>query len=787
MRVHFEEEKTDDAPTTPFANHSTQLLQLPESAFQLPGSQTWSLNSKVASPVNGGATLSHPEPALPSDSSREVMQFQPIAELPTPSSFNTKVALVPQVAPSNNQPTTSKTLAEDMLPSAVEKSAPTSSAPASNTETTTQPLSDSLQSFLKASAGFAALNAASESSNNATAMTTTSAQQLASDLAPPVNDQAPAKPTSEAAAQVSAFDIPRSTSFVDLLNANITKQASVTSEPAVSQVEVTETTKPPIATNTQAPVEPAPALAVAPETIVTTTAASTSNQPSSQDADASVESFPVTEPLSADSTPTVPDTQAAQAEPSSAQSLSDNAPVVAEPTTATAQSTAVVEPQPIKQTQLQSAGPKLASNRPATPLTKPSNLVPTPQAAAASQPVNPVVKPEPSQPQPIKDATPTEAVVKASKAPTTNTADDSKPISQPASIKFDQSKDLPTASKPTVTPQATSDVQQPAKDDSSSSPPPVAINEPPVVVPPVTKPTEQSKRFEPQVVQPNNAAAQTLEPATVAHVASQAVATNIDDAEATPSNSADSSNDVSSQTQDDAGTNPTAAPTLAARIVRDALPIAAASAPVAPTTNSVDRNSSPKDTTDSRKVDTVGASPVELVAPTSVTSTSSSPVQTTDSSSFKPLFDQTTSGPLAEPGTAVTQVVSAMQQAVDSNEKLRVHLNPPELGTVLVEVSRSPHGIVAKIEFSNAGTQQAVQTSLPELHRALAQSGIVMDRVEVTIRDQKQEAPERQPRDERGRQQQGFNQSRQEQSRQQQRRAGRPSPNQDEETFERAA
>ena len=121
----------------------------------------------------------------------------------------------------------------------------------------------------------------------------------------------------------------------------------------------------------------------------------------------------------------------------------------------------------------QSAGPKLASNRPATPLTKPSNLVPTPQAAAASQPVNPVVKPEPSQPQPIKDATPTEAVVKASKAPTTNTADDSKPISQPASIKFDQSKDLPTASKPTVTPQATSDVQQPAKDDSSSSPPPV--------------------------------------------------------------------------------------------------------------------------------------------------------------------------------------------------------------------------------------------------------------------------------------------------------------------------
>lgn len=124
-------------------------------------------------------------------------------------------------------------------------------------------------------------------------------------------------------------------------------------------------------------------------------------------------------------------------------------------------------------------------------------------------------------------------------------------------------------------------------------------------------------------------------------------------------------------------------------------------------------------------------------------------------------------GDRTEPTTTVRQVIGAMQQAVESSERLRVHLNPPELGTVMVEVSRTPHGLVAKIEFSNASTQQAVANSLPELHRTLSQTGIVIDRVEVTIRDQRPDSPERQPREERGRQQQRFSQQQQEQERQQ--------------------
>lgn len=120
---------------------------------------------------------------------------------------------------------------------------------------------------------------------------------------------------------------------------------------------------------------------------------------------------------------------------------------------------------------------------------------------------------------------------------------------------------------------------------------------------------------------------------------------------------------------------------------------------------------------------------------------------------------------LAEPTHPLRQVVSAMNQAVESGERLRVHLNPPELGTVMIEVARTSHGIVAKIEFSNASTQQTVANSLPELHRSLSQTGIVMDRVEVTIRDQRSESQDGQSREDRGRQQ-GFQQQRQEHERQ---------------------
>ena len=121
----------------------------------------------------------------------------------------------------------------------------------------------------------------------------------------------------------------------------------------------------------------------------------------------------------------------------------------------------------------------------------------------------------------------------------------------------------------------------------------------------------------------------------------------------------------------------------------------------------------------------------------------------------------------------VHQVLSVIQQATESNERLRVHLNPPELGSVLVEVARHPQGIVAKIEFTNAVTQQTVTSSLPDLQQSLARSGVVVDRVEVVIRDSSTPNEER-PRGEQRRhqQQQSFGQSQQRQ--QQQQRPSRP-------------
>lgn len=722
VRVHFDEEKTEDAPGSSSNGAFAPLPQLPESAFILPGSPTWSVSADVSAPATNSVTLSHPEPALPSDNSWDALQFKPTTELPTsaPPSFALKADLVSQAIPTSDLQSASVQTEAALQSTATASNVP-SSVPAEPTNTATQSISDSLQSYLKASAGFSALNATIESTSDSTAELATSAQQLTSDRNETVTDSTSTSALNSAH-KVAAFEMPQVASFADLLKAKIAKQPTTQAASAIPTGEASTKSQPQAVESVLIQEESAPTNAVDPVTIVSTTVASVSSSTSSSDQNALVETSTALDPQSQDATSSDQNSNIARDKDASTPLPITKEPILTKPITTAAQSSLPVEPQTLKQ----------------------------------------------------PDAT-------------TGTSVETKQTNQAEAVKTVRPASTPSTIKPIVVPQTTNDAQEAADENSSSSTPTVPVADSTVSTMPVAKPNEQRSRFTSPVALQINAAAQASEPAAVMHAANQVPVVS-KEADRPSSNSETNLHVVSSSTQDDDASKPPT-PTLADRLVSDVLPLASSAAPVTPTqtTDNGDRSPSRSETTDKRRVDTASQVQLDRVDSTTISGTTSGPVPTTDAASFKPLFEQATPGKMTEPGVAVTQVVSAMQQAVDSSEKLRVHLNPPELGTVMVEVSRSPHGIVAKIEFSNASTQQAVQNSLPELHRALAHSGIVMDRVEVTIRDQQPETPERQPRDERGRQQQSFNQSRQEQSRQQQRRAGRPLPTEDEEAFERAA
>jgi flagellar hook-length control protein FliK len=98
------------------------------------------------------------------------------------------------------------------------------------------------------------------------------------------------------------------------------------------------------------------------------------------------------------------------------------------------------------------------------------------------------------------------------------------------------------------------------------------------------------------------------------------------------------------------------------------------------------------------------------------------------------------------------QVVSAIQKAADEGPHLRIHLTPPALGSLIVDISRTENGVVARLEFSNSQAQQAAMQSLPDLQQALAQQGIKVDRIDVRLQDANQQfnrGREDQPRDQR--------------------------------------
>ena len=81
----------------------------------------------------------------------------------------------------------------------------------------------------------------------------------------------------------------------------------------------------------------------------------------------------------------------------------------------------------------------------------------------------------------------------------------------------------------------------------------------------------------------------------------------------------------------------------------------------------------------------------------------------------------------------IPEAVSAIQEATSGDSHIRVRLNPRELGTMLVDVSRTESGVVARLEVESAAARVAVLETLPDLQQSLARSGAAVDRVEVVL------------------------------------------------------
>lgn len=120
----------------------------------------------------------------------------------------------------------------------------------------------------------------------------------------------------------------------------------------------------------------------------------------------------------------------------------------------------------------------------------------------------------------------------------------------------------------------------------------------------------------------------------------------------------------------------------------------------------------------------------------------------------------------------IQDAVSAIQEATSGDSHIRVRLNPRELGNMLVDVSRTENGVVARLEVESAAARVAVLETLPDLQQSLSRSGSTVDRVEVVLTETRaesgrQEGDQSQPGDQQSRQerQSSDQQARDEQNR----------------------
>lgn len=81
----------------------------------------------------------------------------------------------------------------------------------------------------------------------------------------------------------------------------------------------------------------------------------------------------------------------------------------------------------------------------------------------------------------------------------------------------------------------------------------------------------------------------------------------------------------------------------------------------------------------------------------------------------------------------VNQVAYAIQYTHSSGQGMQLHLTPPELGAVQVDVSVRDGVLSARLEAQTQSTQQILTDNLPALKESLSQQGVAFDRIDVRL------------------------------------------------------
>ena len=100
-----------------------------------------------------------------------------------------------------------------------------------------------------------------------------------------------------------------------------------------------------------------------------------------------------------------------------------------------------------------------------------------------------------------------------------------------------------------------------------------------------------------------------------------------------------------------------------------------------------------------------------------------------------PATQATATDHTANPSQVLDQVAHGIQVSHQSGERMQLHLRPPELGNVQIDVSMRDGLLSARLEAQSPATHQLLSDNLSQLKDSLAQQGVQVDRLEVGLSD----------------------------------------------------
>lgn len=98
--------------------------------------------------------------------------------------------------------------------------------------------------------------------------------------------------------------------------------------------------------------------------------------------------------------------------------------------------------------------------------------------------------------------------------------------------------------------------------------------------------------------------------------------------------------------------------------------------------------------------------------------------------------------PEAAPRTLPVEVATAtnaIQRVLSGQGRVRVRLDPVELGAMVVDIAHGEDGVVARLEVTTGAAHRAITETLGDLQQSLTRSGVTVDRVEVVLSENRSE------------------------------------------------